>query len=102
MVEHMPHIFTVDTASNGSVNINTSSWIKVVNSNPNRHFLIIANIADKLQAFINLCPLGMGVDETGICLEGGSNFEMPVNAIYKGEICAKAATAPLKLVFVEY
>lgn len=102
MVDCVPHIYRVETANNGSVTLNASSFIKVLNANPNRHYLRLSNIAGVADIIVNLCEISGGMDDCGIYIKNKESWEMPTSAIYTGEICAKAKTDAPKLIFVEY
>lgn len=77
-------------AVNKKVELNSTTFTKIADTNPVRSYLSIFNTAIGIYVYVNLCSTGSGMDETGIVVAPGGEWIMPTDSIYIGEVCAKA------------
>lgn len=88
-------------ATNGGKDLNTSTFVKLVDSNPSRKFFQVCNCG--LQPVsIFLGSAGDATDGAGIEIPGKSFWRMPDEYIFTGEICAIAKVENSFVKFTEF
>ncbi len=97
----------VTSATNTRQTVAIDAFSSIVSSDSDRKYLKIHNISPDSGVYINLVAPASAVDKTGIYLneisrDSSSWWEMPTNAIYTGEISAKAISDPIELMIVSY
>ena len=91
-----------DTAANGSVEVNASTFTAVGSPNLNRIFFYVANTSSTSELVLNLRSAGTAVAGTGICVPPGGSWEMPANNVYTGEISAITSAGVFDVMICEY
>jgi hypothetical protein len=87
------------SATNKTVEINNTTFTKVLDANPSRRYVFIAS-ASKEEVYIGLCPATPG--GVGIIVYDGQPWIMSPLALYSGEICAKSTNGTQNLFIVEF
>lgn len=78
---------TFDTATTGTVTVNSSTAQTLVPANPDRTGLIVSNDSNN-ELWIRYYPASVDNIQQGILLENGraGHWEMPTDNIYTGEV----------------
>lgn len=91
----------VTAALNGSAVLNSTSFVKILDANPDRLYLNVS-VAGKDDIYINFRAVADALDDTGIWVSGFTGWETRTENIYTGEVCAIAVASTPSVAFLEY
>ena len=94
---------TNDTAEiSDGIPINQNTSTVIAPANPERSFIHINNDGENKESWIKLQAASIDNDMKGIFLKGRSDWQMPMDNIYTGEISAIGAVGTSTLYITEY
>jgi len=97
------NVVNIETATNGKVTLNNSTFTKIVDANPARNGLVICStskVGDDKNIYISLSSTEDAIDGAGYYLKDAKIWPVPQG--YVGEVCGKSELNNPIVTFVEW